>query len=359
MVKLIKSIYEWGIKVLLLPFFKWAYMILSHGLFHILLLIIVAILASYFYFDNKDKLSETVAHNIYIKTEACERYPDESGDRGYESLESLHVDVILNSDTIKKETGGKYKDAVTISYTVPQTKVGNRIEPLTSDTVNVAILRQPCRSGIEGISFEKNIPQDRLVSVPEKGDSALEVLKDSGGVSIFRTTLTNMVRVPFHGGYWTRGRKIRLYSSDFGIGKSPYYYYNIKFDLPNPEEMDSIPMGNFSLRIVLDDSAIYDNMFGLYSNKQLIIHKIEPQPDYVDGSVIQYVYPESLKSIYENDGVFLYAEDLESSNRDRQKEFLNSVLFGTCLAFMLDILIELVIKLRRLHQTRKKKSDKL
>ena len=334
--------------------FKWIYVILSHGLFHIILLIIVFCFACYFFFDNKDKLNKTVAHTINVKIDTKDRIPDELGNRFHVDLKSLNVSLSLNSDSVSKETKGKYRDAITIRYLVPDREIeGEKFLPLCGDTVNVSILRQPFEGDIEAQSVDYKAESDSPLVLSEIYYPT-EILKDSDGICTIRTTLTNMVKIPYGEDNWIQGHKLIIYCNDFGVGKSPYYYYNIKFELPDTAKLNSVDNGQFALGIDLDDSWTYDEQFGFYSNKQILIHKIEPKPDYVNGFKIAYNSKEKLKEIVQNQGVFLYAEDLEASNKDRQKEFLNSVLFGTCLAFMIDIIIQLVLKLRRLHKNRNK-----
>ena len=111
------------------------------------------------------------------------------------------------------------------------------------------------------------------------------------------------------------------------------------------------------MSIYLDDSDLWAYNFGSYSEKQLIIREIRPEPDFINGFNITYYTKKSIQEISKNGGVHLYAEDIAQMNKNSQEEFLNSVLVGTCLAFMLDIIIQLVLKLRRLHLTRKKEQE--
>jgi hypothetical protein len=349
MKKRIKAIYEWFLKLLLSTPFKWLYLTLSHGFFHLVLLIVIGGLALYFYKNNQDKLKDTVTHTIWVKTEALAREADEFGYRTNYDMKHFHLELTLNSDSIEKRTEGKYRDAISMRFMPPSMKKDTTILPACIDTVRVMLLRQPYSSDVmvessvnDSLPGNENIPQ-------------AEIVKDSAGVCKVNTVLANCAKIPVVRQY-TKGANLTIYSNDFSVGKSPYYYYNIRFDNPDPQYLDSSLYVSFQYEfaINLDDSWTYNDEFGRYSTKQIVIHEIEPKPDFIKGNYIGYYSKESIEAIRQNDGVKLFAEDLAVSNKNKQEEFLNSVLIGTCLAFMLDIIVQLVLKLRRLHQTRKK-----
>lgn len=350
----IKRIYEGGIKFLLLPFFKWVYLILSHGLFHIFLLIIVGGLALHFYYNNQDKLKDTVAHTIIIKTKALERFADENGNKNILSMKHYHLNIILNSDSTSKKTNGKYRDCVRLWIMPPSIEKDSIILPACEDTLLINMIRIP---GDSPLMIEESVND----SLPGNKDfPKAKILKDSAGISSVCTVLNNEAIIPESNHQYAKGKKITFYSNDFGIGKSPYYYYNFIFETPDSfTNKQSLYNGNmqYSFSIELDDSRNHDDDFNFFSKKQIIYHKIEPKPDYISAGTIIYNSEESLEAVSKNGGVFLFAEDLEISNKNKQEEFLNSVLTGTCIAFMLDIIVQLVLKLRRLHQNRKKKRE--
>ena len=66
---IISSVYEKCLAVLLLPCFKWLYLVLSHGSFHLLLLCVIGYAAWHFYKDNKDRLSDAKVHTIFVNVE--------------------------------------------------------------------------------------------------------------------------------------------------------------------------------------------------------------------------------------------------------------------------------------------------
>lgn len=347
--KEIKRIYDFCLKVLLLPPFKWLYETLSHGAFHIFLLLIVGWLAWHFYSNNQNKLKDTVSHTIWVRSSGQAREADEWGNKPKYEMETCYMDLILNSDSIKKRTKGKYKDALNIKIIPPHNSKDGKVQPSCDDTVTVSILRNPYTSN--------NIMVEDFCNDTLPGNKDLpkaEIIKDSTGVCKINTVLADWAKIPVIG-QWIKGKSLTIYSNDLGIGESPYYYYQIKFITPDTQTLDSLIYNNvqYGFGINLDDSRSYNEEFGHYSTKQIVIHEIEPKPDYIRGNYIGYYSKESLEAIRENDGVKLFAEDLAVSNSNKQEEFLNSVLTGTCLAFMLDIIVQLVLKLRRLHQMRR------
>lgn len=346
--KTIKRIYDFCLKCLLTPPFKWIYQTLSHGAFHIALFLIVGWLAWQFYNNNQAKLKDTVTHTIWVKAEALSSDADQWGYRRNLYMKNFLLELILNSDSIDKRTDGKYRDALKIQIMPPINNKDDQIIAACSDTITVSVLRQPCNSNVivedyanDTLPGNKNLPK-------------AEVIKDSAGVCKINTVLANWAKAPCSSN-WIKRKDLTIYSNDFGIGESPYYYYNIKFEIPNREYLDTLQYPNvqYQFGINLDDSWTYNDDFGRYSTKQIVIHEITPKPDYIKGNYIGYFSKESIASIIKNGGVKLYAEDLSVSNKNKQEEFLNSVLVGTCLAFMLDIIIQLVLKLRRLHQSRR------
>lgn len=346
--KIIKAIYEWFLNQLLRTPFKWLYLTLSHGFFHLVLLFVIGVLAWHFYKNNQDKLKDTVKHTIWVRTMAPATEPDQWGNKINYYMEKCFINLVLNSDSVENRTNGQYRDALNI-WIMPPTKTENgECFSICGDTIPIRLLRQPYNSDIM-IKQSDNLELPGNKDIPEP-----EIVKDSAGICTIKTTLANEAEIPVIGGY-IKGKHLSIYSNDFNVGKSPYYLYEIKFDTPDIEDLDTLTYGyvQYGFSITLDDSWTYDENFGRYSTKQLVIHEIVPKPDYISGNLIYYT-EKSLEEISKNDGVKLYAEDLSVSNSNKQDEFLNSVLIGTCLAFMLDIIVQLVLKLRRLHQTRKR-----
>jgi hypothetical protein len=309
--------------------FKRIAEVYSHGGIHvILLLIIFACICILLY--NNEKLTKTVTHNIIIDVD--DSMNDFEG-RDYRSP-GVHFDLYLNNDSIKKETNYKFKDALDVtvrSYCMKE----------NTSVADINILHFPYNGNID----TKYI--DTIISQKVK-----PIIRDSMEILKIRTDLINGALVPGIHKYLQQ-RKIRIYCNDFGVQEdNPYYYYSIKFKLP---ERDSLISGKYSFSIQLD-SVKYDTRFDYYTKKQIWIKEISPEPDIRTNGYIHYYTDKTIDEIRNRGGIFLEAEDIEVTNRMRQKEFQNSVLIGTCLAFALDIIIQLIIKLRNLNREHERDS---
>ena len=142
---------------------------------------------------------------------------------------------------------------------------------------------------------------------------------------------------------------ISFFSNDLGIKKdNPYYYYNI-----------SIPRTDFEghLNISFNFSDIDNNIshnLKYIKNKNLQYGFIYPEPDAVGNGYIEYFSEEKKQLLLKSKGVIIQAVDIDLLNELNRKNFLFSVLAGTGVAFILDIIVQLIRELNRLQIRRKK-----
>lgn len=61
-----------------------------------------------------------------------------------------------------------------------------------------------------------------------------------------------------------------------------------------------------------------------------------------------------IQDVLENGGVYFLAEDLAKKDRVDRKIFISSVLMGACLAFLIDIVVNLIVKWRDLAKRKKR-----
>ena len=64
-----------------------------------------------------------------------------------------------------------------------------------------------------------------------------------------------------------------------------------------------------------------------------------------------------ITDVISNGGVYLLAEDLSKKEKNSKTVFLYTVLIGTSLAFLLDILIDLIVKWKLLSAKYSSKKD--
>lgn len=61
-----------------------------------------------------------------------------------------------------------------------------------------------------------------------------------------------------------------------------------------------------------------------------------------------------IQDVLDNGGIYFLAEDLALKDKAERKIFMSSVLLGACLAFLIDIIVNLVIKWRNLAKRKKR-----
>lgn len=84
------------------------------------------------------------------------------------------------------------------------------------------------------------------------------------------------------------------------------------------------------------------------------IDKIIPEPSMVQPNRLAYIGNQKVQEVLRNQGIYFMGVDLLEKNKAEKKVFLYTILIGTLLAFILDILVELIIKWRRLAQSKNK-----
>lgn len=94
-----------------------------------------------------------------------------------------------------------------------------------------------------------------------------------------------------------------------------------------------------------------DRLDGIHLSSTLLhpisFKTIQPTPSKIGLNYIEY---DDLATINEilNSGIYIAAEDVEGARHATKLSFIYSVLLGTIIAFMLDILIQLILKWRKL-----------
>lgn len=314
----------------------------SHGGIHLLLLFFMAVCIILLFYNN-DRLTKSITHTIIINVDDLIKSEPVSDYRG----PGIMFDLLLNNANIKKETDNNFKDAIDLTVFSHRMTEG----PIDSLPATISIVRFPNEEivrveYIDSLDFRTGDPIISTTMKPVIICDSLEIFK-------IGINLTNPVHVPLSENTYTNySRRIRLYCNDFGIEENnPYYFYNLKFQLP---EKDTLSSNKFQFTINLDSINRFEGIN--YTKKQIWIKEISPKPDIKTTGYIYYFSDRSEEDIRNSGGIFLEAEDLEVSNIVRQKEFQNSVLVGTCLAFALDIIIQLIIKLRNLNREHERDS---
>ena len=101
--------------------------------------------------------------------------------------------------------------------------------------------------------------------------------------------------------------------------------------------------------IILEYSA--RDSTGLILNP-IAVEKIIPEPSILKPDQLVYLGNKKVREVPDNHGIYFMGVNLVEKNKAEKKIFLYTILIGTVLAFILDILVELVIKWKRLSQKR-------
>ena len=106
-----------------------------------------------------------------------------------------------------------------------------------------------------------------------------------------------------------------------------------------------------TLRINLQSD--YHKCDGIATNPMNILQCVPHNYSYnpIEGITIP------ITDVISNGGVYLLAEDLSKKEKNSKTVFLYTVLIGTSLAFLLDILIDLIVKWKLLSAKYSSKKD--
>ena len=93
--------------------------------------------------------------------------------------------------------------------------------------------------------------------------------------------------------------------------------------------------------------------------KPFEIKYIYPEPDIVTPSYVEYNTIQSVEKLLKNHGVYLIYEDTMARIKANRISLQYTVLIGAIIAFMLDIIVNLILKWRRLAKGHQKTASKL
>lgn len=130
---------------------------------------------------------------------------------------------------------------------------------------------------------------------------------------------------------------------------SPYYNFWISITcdlLEDQSDTDNIEPNSVIIIKYSDRDSIGDFL------NPISIDKIIPEPSMVQPDRLAYIGNQKVQEVLRNQGIYFMGVDLLEKNKAEKKIFLYTILIGTLLAFILDILVELIIKWRRLVQSK-------
>jgi len=320
-----RKVYDFLIKFLVHQPLKAASYVLSHGGFHLILLAVV-ITFTYYWYNYNIHSSDVTMHNISMGVD--------SGD----TFAGLAVNIKIDSDSIRKETNGKFGSSVDFRFTrqiMDKDENGNSRDP---STVSVSVY------GIPDLVVDSLLEGKYKIS--QRVDSTIEIELD-----------------PLQFGYKRPDGSIRrgaenltFYSNDLGLkkGESSYNYFFHFGWLPEIHETRGT-YGPSYIWIQFGDETM-KNAFLFYDNKKLLYNYIYPEPDILNNGFILYNTDEKIDEVRKNHGIIIQAEEIDAANNDNRKALIYSVWVGTLIAFAIDIAVQLVREWRNVN--RKDDEDK-
>ena len=133
--------------------------------------------------------------------------------------------------------------------------------------------------------------------------------------------------------------------------KSPYYNFWIGLQCPKLLPSQETDLKHTNIGIVLEFSS-RDSLGGF--ENPITVENIFPEPSVFTPTKIAYLGYDKVKQVLDNTGIRISGIDINAKSKSDKTIFLYTVLIGTLLAFMLDILVELVIKWRNLVKRSRK-----
>lgn len=137
--------------------------------------------------------------------------------------------------------------------------------------------------------------------------------------------------------------KIAFLSNGIGVKEeNPYYYYSIAF-----------PFVKFAgnLFVSFDFADIQQSMKVSHDiEKTMQFEQIFPEPDVISKGKIEYYSEEKKMAILRNHGIIIQAVDIEALNHQKRVNYTYSTLVGIGVPLVLELIIQLICKLRRLNR---------
>lgn len=379
-----QSLYGRCIDFLRKPVFRILANFFSHGGTHFITLLIVLSLTAYYGFLKNS--NNIVPHTMGIhlgwassQDSVIQKiYP---GFMPEDSIDDIKLHILLNSNKIKKQTKGVYNNGVIVEFygkvkqRIFHNHLGQALIPPYNDSTIISVFNDPGLKSYDAFvkmdllpngdtNYRDSVGEDgrKIIVVTQKviisAEDSSEVRKESLSDSIVKSNIKpkdgGIVSISLfpinYQGFLDQKTKyyVHFYSNEIGFNEgNPYYYYYLNFPPTKNAEIQSIDFQ-------VSDSIIMEEYGMVYTKeKNLQFNYIYPEPDIIGNGRIVYYSKEKKDAIKRNQGVVIQAIDVNALNKQNRKAFLYSVLVGTGFAFLLDIIIQLIRELRRLHREEK------
>ncbi len=264
--------------------------------------------------------------------------------KGVHSLS--YLDIAINRNyTVGGVENGRVTDRIDVKYSVSDYIKKNRDkEDSLLDIWSTMSLMHYDTLKIGRIGFGSNSPLQNVITFP--------LLKKEGirNTGMYLTSTDSL-----SGHYFSNVFAARRSESDTVIFKNYYYGDFLKSSATNP-----YIYFNFRLEAALATDIDSSAVFFSFAEKDPVLKEtlspvniinVFPEPTYVSPSYIIYKGEELYKMIRNNGFTFL-GEDLGIKRESDRANFLWTVLFGTAIALCIDILVHLILKWRKLNNSK-------
>ena len=287
----------------------------AHGLLHSFLLI--ALIWLFIVWEKKATTSQIPTyHHVNI-----ELMPKNWKD----SIEHFFITININSDTLKKNKG--YTSSLDVMYRLQDFR----------DTALINFTRFPYKSIVE------------IDTVGGIGSYIVSYNKDS--LTRFEIPTYGKLTIP-DGEHVPGSQTLSFMTNDLVSGEdNPYYYFDFGIDVNNVDKEEMTYNGS-GLFIQVGDYVRFGN--DVRETRSLRYQYIYPEPSYFHSGVIAYI-GDDLRKVLANRKIIFQAEDVQLKNKDEREGFINSVLLGSLLGFILTVIVEVFSKWKRLNDRMKTK----
>ena len=374
-------------RILITPPMRIVSIVFSHGLTHFFALLITGFITGWLFFDNST--IDIKPHHIGIDLQWTNKY-FALGDEGdiplEDSIRDLDIHIELNSNDAFLKTDGKYKNRLVLEFEGNNSiiqphnhKNGNPypvFAPITQgkeDSIMIKVYSNPILSDASIVIIPENSIYDKsfakkswsihhdstsILSVSSEETFPYYMIPNPDSTRYVYQYINNdsvltikMIPAKYdvYGKMRSPRQTVNIYSNNFGVDEdNPYYYYFIA--IPSSKLSGSLKFDFKASDLTHPD----DFNFSYAQNSHLQYNYVFPQPDIINNGYIEYHTKEKIEAIKKNHGVIIQAVDVKSLNHLNNLSFLYSVLAGTCLAFVIDIFIQLIRELRRVNIKHKK-----
>ena len=336
---------KWVVRFLVKEPLKHGSYFLSHGFFHFVMCILVGVVTALWWHKNVSS-SDTIMHDITIEFKQ-----PQSPYSHKDTITSLSIDFIIDSDSLLKETNNKYRSMINVVYHYDYSNRDSLDKDKLKDPTVITIHSEPYLDDLY-------VDQDSIFitsSIETKFETHLtqKMLSDSA-IEISVISAKNQP-LPMRDSLIEGMQSINFYSNKLGrANNDSYYNYYIDFDfLPLVKDTQK-SHGFYNISIQIGDVTT-NRGFHHVGNKKLLYQYIYPQPDIFTNGYLFYYTDEAVNKVAKNHCILIQATDIEAMNRNNRKAIIYSVLVGTGAALFFDILIQLVRELRNVN--RKKEEE--